>query len=193
MKNKKGEQLYADTFLKEHFERIKTWAVGDIRKCCRLKKNGVCQKNGAFIGTSILWICAIEFFGGLLTSCSGQRETNRRIESFVKEYLSKYGKYNPQKLNDLRWSLVHFYSVRHFTIDESKEGRKHHLKKIENRDCLLHLGRMIEDLEKAVSDYTKDLWKDPRLRIKAFRYFRKTKIIMPISFEKMKFLDEDCD
>src|SRR3990167_7670904 len=165
----KGEQLHADAFLNQHFSRLKDWSIGDIRKSSGLNNSGKFIGNGAYIGASILWICAIDFFGGLFTGCYGQKETNRRIKTFVQKYLNNYGHYNPDKLCGLRWSLVHFYTVRHYTLDESQETRLYHLKKIKNRDCLLHLGRMIEDLEMAVADYTRDLRSKPELRIRAYR------------------------
>jgi hypothetical protein len=194
MKNiNKGEQLHADAFLKQHFSRLKEWSIGDIRKSSGLKNNGEFTGNGAYIGSSILWICAIDFFGGLLTGSCEPRGTDRRIKTFVQKYLRKYGHYNPDKLSDLRWSLIHFYTVRHYTLDETQATRRYHLKKIKNRDGLLHLGRMIEDLELAVEDYTKDLWSKPELRIRAYRYFRQTNPLMVIDNSELEFLDEDCD
>lgn len=178
MNSVKGEQIHADTFLKENFSRLTDWAVGDIKKS---------SNNTAYIGASILWICAIEFFGGLLTGCFDRKETKRRIYTFVNNYLKKYGNYDPVKLYDLRWSLVHFYSVRHYTLDHSEKTRKHHLKKIKNRDHLLHIGQMIDDLEKAVEDFTKDLWNKPELRIRAYRYFRKIGPLMVIDDSKIEF------
>lgn len=191
MKNIKGEQLFADAFLKEHFSRLKEWSIGDIRKSSGLNENGEFNKNGAYIGASILWVCAIDFFGGLLTGCYGQKETPRRIKTFVEKYLTKYGHYNPNKLYDLRWSLVHFYTVRHYTLGEKLEMKQYHLKKINNRDQFLHIGKMIEDLEAAVEDYSNDLWNKPELRIRAWRYFKKTLPLMVISDETLDFLDNN--
>lgn len=188
-----GELLHADAFLKQEFPRLKKWSIGDLKIASGMNKSGEFIGKGAYIGSSILWICAIEFFGGLLTGCYSQNETARRIDEFVEKYLKKYGCYNADKLKDLRWSLVHYYSVRHYTLDESKETKKYHLKKIKNRDCLLHIGKMIEDLEKAVEDYTRDLWIKPELRIRAYRYFRKTLPLMAINNNTLEFLNEDCD
>lgn len=82
-----------------------------------LDVNGEFSEKGAYVGATILWICAIDFFDGLLTGCYKQRETRRRITTFVSCYLKKYGAHDPNKLYDLRWSLVHFYTVRHYTLD----------------------------------------------------------------------------
>lgn len=191
MKKIKGEQAFADAFLKQEFERLKEWSIGDLRRASNLNADGEFVGKGAYVGTTILWICSIDFFGGLLTGCYKERETKRRIRTFVDDYLKKYGSYDPDKLYDLRWALVHFYTVRHYTLDESKENKKNHLKKIKSRDTLMHIGRMIEDLENAVKDYTKDLWEKPDLRIRAYRYFKETNPLMVIDNNKLEFINDD--
>jgi len=68
MKIDKDELVLASAFISTHFERIIDWAVGDIKKCCRMKEDGICEENGALIGAFMLWCCAIDYFGGLFTS-----------------------------------------------------------------------------------------------------------------------------
>ncbi len=188
----KDELLFADAFLKEHFERYKEWVVGDIKKSCRLKEDGTCEDNGALVGAFILWCCAIEYFGGLLTADSGRSGTKARIIRFTEKYLAKYGKYDGIKLEELRWSLIHYYSPHHFVLAHEGNLGKYHLKK-SNAGCVLHLATSIKHLEHAVDDYTKDLWSNPQLRINAWRYWKKQEIIKPLDPAKIRYTDEECD
>lgn len=190
----KDKLILADALLREHFERIKDWAVGDIRKCCRMRQDGTCEDNGSLVGAFILWCCAIDYFGGMLTGDTyvTERGTRSRITAFVEKYLKRYAKYDSKKIIDLRWSLIHYYSPLHFFLEHDSNKRKYHLKKT-NKGYLLHLGSAIEDLEKAVADYSTDLWNKPNLRINAFKYYKKNPMIKPIDFNKVVFTDENCD
>ena len=164
----KDELIFANAFLNEHFERYKKWVIGDIKKSCRLKADGTCEDNGALVGAFILWCCAIEYFGGLLTANSGTGGTKDRITRFTEKYLSKYGKYDGDKLEELRWSLIHYYSPHHFVLAHEGNLGKYHLKK-SNAGCVLHLSTAIKHLEDAVTDYTNDLWKGAPRRAGAAR------------------------
>ncbi len=189
----KEELKKAREFLDEHFSRIKEWSLGDIKKACRIRTDGTCEDNGALVGAFILWCCAIDYFGGLLTANHNKGGTKRpRYEMFVNKYLSRYGKYDYEKLEELRWSLLHFYSPHHFALEHDPKLTMYHLKK-SNVGCILHLGKSIEDLERAVEDYTNDMNKSPQLQINAWKYWNKHPIIRPLNFEKIKYTDEDCD
>lgn len=200
MKISKDELIFADELLKKHFNRIKDWVVGDIKKCCRLKDDGSCDDNGALVGAFILWCCAVDYFGGLLSGTFKEKDsgkerlhdTKERIRQFVVRYLQKYGKYDPIKIYELRWSLLHFYSPMHYMLKYDANKRKYHLKKT-NMGCVLHLSSSIEDLERAVADYLTQLWKNPEMRIKAFRYYKKNLMIKPVDFTKVVFTEKDCD
>ena len=54
MNIKKGELLLAKAYIDEHFDRIIDWAIGDIRRCCRMNPDGTCDDNGALVGAFIL-------------------------------------------------------------------------------------------------------------------------------------------
>lgn len=192
MNIKKDELVFADAFLAEHFTRYTEWVVGDIKKSCRIKADGTCDDNGALVGAFILWCCAIEYFGGLLTAESGLGGTKARITRFTEKYLCKYGKYDGSKLEELRWSLIHYYSPHHFVLAHEGNLGKYHLKK-SSAGCVLHLGTAIKHLESAVSDYTNDLWQKPNLRMNAWRYWKEQMIIRPLDPEKIHYSLEECD
>ena len=111
MKIKKGELFFAKAYINEHFDRIIEWAVGDIRRCCRMNPDGTCGDKGALVGAFILWTCAIDYFGGLYTGFTSQGATKARFREFIGKYMSRY---NAEKIEDLRWSLQHYYSPHHF-------------------------------------------------------------------------------
>lgn len=189
MKIDESELVFAEEYLKKHIDRIRDWVLGDIRKCCRLNKDNKTFGEGALVGTFILWCCAIDYFGGLYSNLS---KTNCRMESFITDYLNKYGKYNAEKIYDLRWSLVHYYSPLYFALEHLPERKKYHLKQT-NKGCLLHLISCVEDLENAVDDYIRNLKITPELKIKAFRYYKKNPVLQPIEPVDIIFTEEKCE
>lgn len=181
---KKGELLFADAFIKEHFDRIIDWAVGDIKKCCRMREDGTCDDNGALVGAFILWACAIDYFGGLFTGFTDHGQTAARYREFIKKYMSRY---DPDKVLELRWSLAHYYSPHHFVLyheNNFEENRDKHLT-TSNRGIMLHLGWAIKDLEDGVNKYYEDLKSDDKLKIKVWRYYKEQFPIMPIKVEAL--------
>jgi len=181
----KDELFFAKAFLKEHFDRIVDWAVGDIKRCCRMNSDGSCNDNGALVGAFILWCCAIEYFGGLYTGNANNGGTRARYKGFINKYMSRY---NYQRIYDLRWSLLHYYSPHHFVLVHENNlelNKNKHLVET-NRGIYLHLGWSVEDLEDAVSQYKKDLERNSLLKIKAWRYYKKQLPIMPIKIEEVK-------
>lgn len=179
------ELFFANAFLKEHFDRIVDWSIGDIKRCCRMGSDGTCGDNGALVGAFILWCCAIEYFGGLYTGNPNRGGTLSRFERFIKKYMTRY---DFQKLYDLRNSLAHYYSPMHFALvhENNLEANKDfHLSKT-NRGIILHLGWSVADLEKAVLSYKKDLEKSPSLKLKAWRYYKKQYPIMPVNVEVLR-------
>lgn len=95
--------------------------------------------------------------------------------------------YDYKKLYDLRWSLLHYYSPHHFALvheNNIEDGKKYHLAETD-RGIILHLGCALFDFEKAVGKYKSDLQKDPKLKIKAFRYWKKQLPIMPLEVSEI--------
>lgn len=184
MKQKKGELFFAKAYIDEHFERIVDWAVGDIRRCCRMKADGTCGDGGALVGAFILWTCAIEYFGGLYTGFTAQGQTKDRYKHFIDKYMSRY---DAKKIEDLRWSLTHYYSPHHFVLyheDNLKANKNRHLTN-SSRGIRLHLGWAVKDLEDAVGNYYEDLKEDDNLKIKLWRYYKEQLPIMPVKVEEL--------
>lgn len=177
------ELLFIDAFIHQHFDRIVEWSIGDIKRCCRVDQNGICDNNGALVGAFILWCCAIDYFGGLFTGYSSRGGTKSRIDGFVKNYMKRY---DSTKIYDLRWSLLHYYTLKHFLLQHegSLESRKQdHLKEI-NGIVVFHLGWAIKDLEDAVIEYRKDLDRNNSLKLKLWKYYKKQHPIMPVVIVK---------
>lgn len=175
----KNELFFAEAYIKEHFDRIIDWSIGDIKRCCRMKNDGTCEDGGALVGAFILWCCAIDYFGGLYTGLFSRGDTKRRFRSFISKYMSRY---DADKINDLRWSLLHYYSPRHYVLyhENNFESNKNlHLTE-SNRGILLHLGWSIKDLEDGVKNYYDDLKNSDELKIKVWRYYREQLPIMPV-------------
>lgn len=151
----KDELLFADAFLKQEFERIVNWQVGDVKKCCRMNPDGTCDNNGALVGAFMLWCCAIEYFGGLFIGYPDDGGTRKRIDGFINKYMPRY---DSDKVYELRWSLLHYYSPHNYLLyhENSLESNKDkHLSK-EGERIWLHLGWSIKDLEDAVNQYKDD-------------------------------------
>ena len=103
MNSKQGELFFAKAYINEQFERIIDWAVGDIRRCCRMKPDGTCEDNGALVGAFILWTCAIEYFGGLYTGFTSAGQTKARFNGFIEKYMSRY---DAEKIEDFVSKLL---------------------------------------------------------------------------------------
>lgn len=184
MNIKKGELVHAKAFIKEHFDRIISWAVGDIRKCCRMSEDGTCDDNGALVGAFILWGSAIDYFGGLYTGLASKGSTKVRFKSFIEKYMPQY---DADKVEDLRWSLSHCYSPHHFVLyheNNLEQNKNLHLTQT-NRGILLHLGWAVKDLENAVKKYYEELKEEDSLKIKVWRYYKEQLPIMPIQVENI--------
>lgn len=178
----KDELIFADAFLKQEFGRIVDWAVGDIKKCCRIKPDGNCDDNGALVGAFILWCCAIEYFGGLYTGNPNERGTKARMEGFIHKYMNRY---DSDKIYELRWSLLHYYSPHNYLMyhkNSLEDNKGKHLSKSGER-IWLHLGWSIKDLEDAVNQYRVELEENNKLKIKAWKFFKVRYPIMPLKNE----------
>ncbi len=178
----KDELLFAKAYIDEQFDRIIDWAVGDIRRCCSMNPDGTCDDKGALVGAYILWTCAIEYFGGLYTGFTSPGQTKARFKHFIEKYMSRY---DAEKVEDLRWSLSHYYSPHHFVLyhERSLEDNKElHLTQTP-RGIMLHLGWAVKDLEDAVKSYSEDLKSDDDLKIKLWRYYKEQLPIMPVKVE----------
>jgi hypothetical protein len=184
MKIIKGEIQLADAFIKKHFDRILDWSVGDVRRACGMNVDGTCEENRPLVGTFILWCCAIEYLGGLYTGLSDTGNTKRRFQGFIEKYMSRY---ESKKVEDLRWSLTHYYSPHHFVLyhEGNLENNKSvHLSK-KTIGIMLHLGWAITDLESAARNYHSDLKRDDVLKVKVWRFYKKQLPIMPIDIGKL--------
>ncbi|OGM22487.1 hypothetical protein A2865_02635 [Candidatus Woesebacteria bacterium RIFCSPHIGHO2_01_FULL_39_17] len=182
MKINKDELQLAEAFIDEHFSRIVDWAVGDIKRCCRMNEDGTCDESGALVGAFILWCCAIDYFGGLFTSYTSQGATKARFRSFIKAYMDRY---DSEKVIELRWSILHFYSPHFFLLyheNNLEQNKNLHLTATQG-GIYLHLGWAIKDLEDAVKRYWDDLKVNKTLKIKAWRYYKEYYPIMPIRIE----------
>ena len=182
MNIKKGELPLAKSFIGQHLDRIIDWSVGDVKRCCNLNADGTCADNGALLGAFMLWCCAIDYFGGLFTGNSGDNGTKTRVREFINKYMPSY---EWQKVYDLRWSLLHFYSPHHFLLfheGDENNGRTKHLK-TSNQGILLHLGCSIIDLEKAVGSFRSDVRKSDEMKVRIWRYYKAQPPVMPIKFE----------
>ncbi len=184
MKIKKGEIFFAKAFIDKHLARIIDWAVGDIRRCCRMNPDGTCANNGALVGAFILWCCAIDYFGGLYSGFTSKGATKARFQSFIRKYMSRY---DANKVEDLRWSLSHYYSPHHFILyhENDLESNRHLHLTPNDRGIMLHLGWAIKDLENAVNNYHQELKTNDQLKIKAWRYYKEQLPIMPVNIETL--------
>lgn len=174
----------ANAFIDKHFARIIDWAVGDIKKCCQLRDDGTCDNNGALVGAFILWCCAIDYFGGLYTNNASNGGTKARIKTFINKYMSKY---DSDKVYDLRWSLLHYYSPHHFVLyhENNLDANKTiHLSQ-KKEGIMLHLGHSVLDLEKAVEEYRKELESDDKLKLNLWNYYKEQYPIMPVKVEEI--------
>lgn len=180
----KNELFFAEAYIKENFDRIIDWSIGDIRRCCRMKKDGTCEDGGALVGAFILWCCAIDYFGGLYTGLFSRGDTKSRFRSFISKYMSRY---DADKVNDLRWSLLHYYSPHHYVLyheNNLEDNKQLHLTAT-NRGILLHLGWSVSDLEEGVNNYYKDLKLKDDLKIKVWSYYKEQLPIMPVKVENL--------
>ena len=180
----KDEIALANKFINEEFSRIIDWAVGDVKRCCRMNENGTCENGGALVGAFILACCAIDYFGGLYTGYTTTGATKARFKFFIEKYMSRY---DPVKIEDLRWSLVHYYSPHHFILyheNTLEENKDLHLRPTKN-GINLHLGWFVKDLESAVNAYWEDLKKEDKLKIKAWKYWKEQLPIMPTKVENI--------
>jgi len=181
---KKGELQLAKPFIDEHLDRLIDWSVGDIRKCCHLNQDGSCDENGSLVGAYILWCCAIEYLGGLYTGLTGAGNTRARFKEFIQKYMPSY---DAQKVEDLRWSLSHYYSPHHFVLYHEgnlQKNRDIHLSETP-RGILLHLGCAIEDLENAADAFRSDVEQDQTLQVKIWRFYKEQLPVMPLEVEKL--------
>lgn len=182
MKAKKGELPFARAFIDQHLDRIIDWSIGDVRRCCNMNPDGTCRADGALVGAFMLWCCAIDYFGGLYTGIATEKGTKTRMREFINKYMSSY---DWQKIYDLRWSLLHFYSPHHYLLfHEGNEGigRMKHLKQ-SNGGILLHLGCSIIDLEAGVGSFKTQVLGSDNMKVKIWRYFKAQPPIMPVKFE----------
>lgn len=184
MQINKDELIHAKAYIGEHLERLIEWVIGDIKRCCRMNQDGTCENKGALVGAFILWTCAIDYLGGLYTGYTSQGATKARYKAFMEKYMSKY---NAEKIEELRWSLVHYYSPHHFVLYHEKnleDNKDKHLTQT-NRGILLHLGWAIRDLDDAVKKYQEDLEGSDTLKIKLWRYYKEQLPIMPTKIESL--------
>lgn len=149
-----------------------------------MNEDGTCDNNGALVGAFILWTCAIDYFGGLFTGLTSQGDTKARFKGFIHKYM---GRYDAEKIEDLRWSLQHYYSPHHFVLyhKNNLEINKRLYLTQTNKGILLNLGWAVKDLEEAVQKYHDDLKATDTLKVKLWRYFKAQLPIMPVKFDQI--------
>lgn len=178
----KGKLFIAKEFFKARIDQIGDWCVGDIRRCCRLKNDGTYEQGGALVGAFILWVCALDYLGGLLTNA--HKDSRIRIKAFLEKYVNKARgdkkKYDSQGILDLRDGLVHSYCPNFLLV--SSVDRKLHLAKIGDRTFLV-LEEVVEDMEKAFELFKKDLLASDKMMIKAFDYYKKYPPLGPVKVQ----------
>jgi hypothetical protein len=172
----------ANEFFRTRINQIGDWCVGDIRRCCRLKQDGTYEPNGAMVGAFILWVCAIDYLGGLLTN--SHNDSRLRIKSFVDKYVNKYRagsiEYDSKEILDLRDGLVHSYCPNFLLV--SSIDKKLHLARLGEMTFLV-LEQAIEDLEVAFLRFKKDLLTNDKMKITAFDYYKKYPPLGPVKIE----------
>ncbi|MBI4089717.1 MAG: hypothetical protein HY424_03375 [Candidatus Levybacteria bacterium] len=193
------ELLLAKALLKKESKRIYDWVVGDVRKCCRLKKDGSYKRGASsLIGSFILWCCAVDYYGGLFmgvkkyTGWDGKitmenYSTRSHIKNFTGKYLKKYGDYDANKIYELRNSLIHNYTLAGYQVVEHDPNESKNNLKWSNKGYILHLGAALGDLEKAVKNYLKDLKSNDELKIRAFQYYKLNPILKPMAPEEFLY------
>ncbi|NMB56387.1 hypothetical protein GYA19_00435 [Candidatus Beckwithbacteria bacterium] len=149
-----------------------------------MKANGTCDDNGALVGAFMLWCCAIEYFGGLYTGNPNNNSAIKRFKGFITKYMSKY---DYQKVYDLRWSLLHYYSPHHFVLYHQGDLNNNKYKHLSSskRGIMLHLGWSVKDLEDGVNKYRRELKKSDELKMKAWEYYKKQYPIMPLKIKEI--------
>ena len=159
-------------YIKEHINRLYDWSVGDIKRCCRLRADGSFEDGGAPFGAFILWVCAIDFWGGVMTNLAGKKDASQRFKAFVNGYLKDQNKlYKHNEIYDFRNELIHYYTLMHFSVEHDPNFNSKHLQKLNNGSRLLVLGPAISDLETSVTKLITDIKNDDEKTITAFEYF----------------------
>ncbi len=96
-------------------------------------------------------------------------------------------RYDWEKVEELRWSLIHYYSPHHFVLyhENNLEKNKYiHLSQTKS-GILLHLGWAVKDIVDAVGKYHEELKTDNKLKIKLWRYYNEQLPIMPVEVKNI--------
>lgn len=181
LKMDRDKLFIAKAFFKARIDQIGDWSVGDIRRCCRLRQDGTFEQNGSMVGAFILWVCALDYLGGLLTN--DKRGYKKRIRGFLR-YLNRARKdnnkprrYDDKKLIVFRNELVHSYSPNYTLV--SAGDRTLHLRK-RNKRMYLVLEEVIEDMEEAFKFFKNDLLSSNKMMLMAFDYYKTYPPLGPI-------------
>lgn len=178
----KNKLFFAKAFFKARIDQIGNWCVGDIRRCCRFRQNGTFEPNGSMVGAFILWVCALDYLGGLRTN--SKKDYKKRITSFLgylnsmRKASNKLRRYNAKKIIDFRNGLIHSYCPNYTLV--SAGDRKLHLRK-RNKRIYLILEEVIEDMEGAFELFKKDLLSSDRMMVKAYNYYKTYPPLGPLS------------
>ncbi len=131
------------------------------------------------VGAFILWVCALDYLGGLLTN--EHKDYKLRIKEFLEKYINKARKdgksYDPQDIIDLRNGLVHSYCPNFLLV--SSIDRKLHLERMGDRTFMV-LEEIVEDTEKAFEMFKKDLLSSDKMMLTAFDYYKEYPPVGPI-------------
>ncbi len=174
------KKMFAKEIFDAHIDGLGDWVVGDIRRCCRLKTDGQYESNGAMVGAFVLWVCAIDYLGGLLTN--NHNDSSVRMMVYITEYLNKARPqegpfYKETDIFNLRNGIVHSYSPPNFLLTNSQSKRLHLT--TQGGYTWLVLECVIDDMEKAFVNFRNDLLSNEKILLKAFDYSMKFPPLSP--------------
>ena len=176
----KGKQQIARAYFEQHIDRIGDWCVGDIRRCCRLRNDGQYEHGGALIGAFILWVCSLDYLGGLLTN--SHHDYSKRIETYLDKYFNQSKNpnehiYDLKQIIEFRNGIIHSYSPNYALL--SKASKEMHLTEVNGRTFLV-LEEIVADSERAFKNFKKDLLSNDQMLITAFNYYKKYPPVGPL-------------
>lgn len=167
----KDKLQIAKAYLKKNLLRLMEWTIGDVKRCSRLRDDGSFSEGGALYGAFILWVCAVDYWGGVYTNFSKPENMNKRFKAFVTDYLRQQNKrYNYVQLYELRNAITHYYTLKYFVLAHEPELNDKHLRKIKSVGRWLVLKPAITDLENAILELIEDIKGDDKRIIKAFDF-----------------------
>lgn len=147
-----------DKTIEEFFKKyIHRWMLNDIK---------VCVDNNANFGAVTLICCYIDFLGKLYT---GNDNSGFRFKKFINDYFNdKYSDYSEFIYETFRCGMVHsFFPLKEGGIIGGYGRKDEHLELFNNGgegSILINKDILFDDFKEAISNYYKNLKKDPKLQ-----------------------------